>query len=130
MIVLTTLIVTFVPQHESNAVGVSNVQPVPHSSVRGPAQLMVGGLVSTKVMISLQNEEFEQQSVAFQVSVILALHGKLPLVTALKRVTRTVPQQLSNAGGGTGVHGFPPAVLPHMTTWLVHKITGGVVSTT
>ena len=72
---LRTLIVTFVPQHASKAVGVSNVQPVPHSSVLGPLQLIIGGFVSISVTICVQNEEFEQQSVAFHVSVMFALHG-------------------------------------------------------
>src|SRR3954465_14997767 len=58
-IVLSTVIVTFVPQHASKAVGVSNVQPVPHSSVRGPLQLITGGFVSIIVTTCVQNEEFE-----------------------------------------------------------------------
>ena len=128
---LRTLIVTFVPQHASNAVGVSNVQPVPHSSVLGPLQLIIGGFVSISVTICVQNEEFEQQSVACHVSVMFALQGKFPFVIALNSDTTTVEQQLSVAVGGVGVHPPPgnPLALTHTATWFVQKITGGIVST-
>jgi len=129
--VLSTVIVTFVPQHASKAVGVSKVQPVPHSSVRGPLQLITGGFVSIIVTTCVQNEEFEQQSVACHVKVIVALQGKLPFVIALNKETRTAEQQLSVAVGGVGVQPPPgkPLAFLQTTTWLVHVITGGVVST-
>src|SRR5256885_6676236 len=106
--------VIFVPQQASKAVGVSNVQPVPHSTVLGPAQLTMGGLVSVMVMISVQKAELEQQSVAFQVKVMISLQGTEPLVTALKMVTLTAAQQASTAVGGVSTQppGVPAAV-PH-----------------
>src|SRR4051812_23265605 len=122
--------VTFVPQQASNAVGVSKVQPVPHSSVRATPQLMLGGLVSMSVTISVQNDEFEQQSVACQLRVMT--WGQGPFVTALTSVTVTLAQQASNAVGGTSVQPpGVPAALPHLYVWLLlHVITGGMVSTT
>jgi hypothetical protein len=115
-IVLRTVTVTFVPQHESKAVGGSKVQLVPHSSVRAGPQRMVGGLVSTSVTTSVQKDEFEQQSVACQFRVIVALHGNEPFVIAFTSETVTVPQQASTALGGFGTHP-PPGVpaLPHCT---------------
>ena len=118
VMLLTTVMVTLVPQHASKAVGGSNVQPVPHSTVLGPAQLMVGGFVSTIVATSVQIAVFEQQSVAFHVKVTVPLHGTTPLlVTTLISVTRTVPQHASNADGGNACQPFVvPAVLAH---WIV-----------
>ena len=130
--VLSTVIVTFVPQQPSNATGGSNVQPMPHASVRATPQVMVGGFVSVSVTTSLQKDEFEQQSVAFQFSVMMALHGNEPLVTALTSDTATVPQQASTADGGIGVQP-PPGVPadPQATNWLLlHVMTGGIVSMT
>src|SRR5437879_1913814 len=67
--VLTTLIVTFVPQQASRAVGVSKVQGVPHSTTLFDGQLMTGGVVSDTVMVWLQVLVLPQQSVANQTRV-------------------------------------------------------------
>ena len=95
--------VTFVPQHASNAVGVSNVQPVPHSSVRGPLQLMFGGFVSISVTTCVQNAELEQQSVACHVSVMFAaapyvlefLKAPWPSHAAVAAATAPIPRGTS-----------------------------------
>ncbi len=106
---LRMLIVTLVPQQISNAVGGSNVQPVPHSTTLGPAQMRIGGFVSVMVTISVQKAVLVQQSTACQVSVMISLQGTEPLVTALNRETMTlVPQQASVAKGGVRVQ--PPGV--------------------
>ena len=68
---LSARIVTFVPQHWSKAVGGSYVHAVPHSTILFGEQVMDGGLVSVMVISSVQNAEFVQQSVAFQVSVMI-----------------------------------------------------------
>src|SRR4051812_23154032 len=54
VVVLTIRIVTFVPSQESLAVGGVNSHGVPQSKVRLPAQLKLGGVVSTTVTIWLQ----------------------------------------------------------------------------
>src|SRR5262245_61120607 len=104
---LSTVRVTFVPQQRSNVFGVSNVQPEPHSSVLGPLQIRIGGLVSVMVMVSVQYATLVQQSTARQVTVMISLQGTEPLVMALNTETVTLlPQQASKAVGGVGCH--PP----------------------
>jgi len=53
VIVLRTVVVTFVPQQESVALGASNVQAEPHSTVLFVAQVMSGGEVSSTVTVAL-----------------------------------------------------------------------------
>jgi hypothetical protein len=126
---LRTKTATFEPQHGSKAVGVSNVQPEPHSTVFGPAHVMIGGLVAMTLTTLVQKAAFEQQSTACQIRVTKALHGIGPLVIALRSETVTfVPQQASKAVGGVGCQPFVP-LAPQTTTWLLAQvITGGVVS--
>jgi hypothetical protein len=123
--------VILVPQHWSKVFGMSHVQALPHSSVRGPAQKMTGGLVSTNVTVSVHTLRFVQQSAACHVSVRTSLQGPGTFVKTLRSVTVTLlVQQASNAAGGMGVQGVPLGVTnPHGTTWLLlQMITGGVVS--
>jgi hypothetical protein len=68
---LATVIVMFVPQQSSIAVGVSKVQPEPHSTAFGPAQVTIGGFVSMMLTVSVQKAALVQQSTAFQVSVMI-----------------------------------------------------------
>ena len=51
VVVLTMVIVTFVPSHRSWAPGRSKVHGVPHSTVLPAAQLSAGGVVSTTVTV-------------------------------------------------------------------------------
>ena len=67
--VLTRVIVTFVPSQMSLATGGVNVHGVPHSTIRLPAQVRFGGVVSTTVMFWLQVEMLVQESIARQVRV-------------------------------------------------------------
>jgi len=110
--VFKTVMVTFVPQQASNAVGGSNVQAVPHCTILLGEQLMIGGLVSTIETTSVQKAALVQQSTARHVRVTIALHGSEALVTALNSETTTfVPQHASMAVGGVNRIGVP--VCPH-----------------
>src|SRR5258708_5851397 len=110
-----TAIVMLLPQQASKAVGVSKVHPVPHSTTLGPAQVTTGGLVSMTLTVFVQKGALEQQSTAFQVTVMILLHGTTPLVTMLTSDTVTlVPQQASTAEGGVGCQlGGRPEAMPH-----------------
>ena len=72
--VLSTVMVTFVPQQASKAVGSSKLQVEPHSTVLLLAQVITGGVVSSTVTVWLQVLLLPQQSVAFQVRVINWAH--------------------------------------------------------
>jgi hypothetical protein len=98
--VLTIVIVTFVPQHASNAVGGSKFHADPHWTVLFAAQVNVGGVVSVIRTISVQVAVFVQQSWACHVMVSIKLHGAALLVTTFSIVTSGFGQQLSVAGGG------------------------------
>ena len=67
--VLSTVMVTFVPQQASMAVGAVNDHGVPQLTVRLLAQVRTGGCVSTSVIVWLHVAVFEQQSMACQVRV-------------------------------------------------------------
>jgi hypothetical protein len=67
--VVRTVMVTFVPQQASTAVGGSNDQFEPHWTVLLVEQVMTGGVVSTILTISMHVAVFEQQSMACQVIV-------------------------------------------------------------
>lgn len=64
------------------------------------AHVGTGGKVSVTVTVSTQVEKLVQQSVAFQVMVMVLLHGPTPFVTALSMMTVGLEQQLSVADGG------------------------------
>src|ERR1035437_3937944 len=123
--VLRMRTVRFVPQQMSVAVGGSNIQAEPAVTVLLGTQVMLGGVVSTTVTVSVQVMKLVQQSSAFQIRLIT--HGQAPLVPVLLRVTATlVPQQASEAVGGVKFQ-----VEPHWTVMLGAQVmTGGVVSTT
>jgi hypothetical protein len=109
--VFRTVMVMLVPQQASKAVGVSKVQPVPHSTCLGPAQLTTGGFVSMMVTTSVQKAVLEQQSTACQVRVTVPLQGTAPLVTALTNETVALPlQQTAVAVGDVGCQ--PPPGKP------------------
>ena len=61
--------VTLVPSHKSIAVGGVKSQGARQSTTRLDAQVNVGGLVSTTVMVWLQVELFVHESVARHVRV-------------------------------------------------------------
>ena len=69
VIVVSTVMVTFVPQQRSKAVGGSNDQMASHWTVLLLAQVITGGVVSITWTTSVQVEVFVQQSVACQVLV-------------------------------------------------------------
>jgi hypothetical protein len=123
--VLTTALVTG-PQR-SVAVGSSNVQASAHSTVLSGAQAMVGGIVSTTVMVWLQNAMFPHRSVAPHVRVAKKVMPHKALVSVSKTITVTlVPSQISFAEGGVKLK-----CAPHSTRRSgAQVIVGGMVSTT
>src|SRR5262245_5125623 len=92
-------------QQASVATGVSNVQPLPHSTVLSGEQVSTGGVVSALVTTWLQKFVLLQQSYATHVRVMIC--GQLPLVTVLKTLTIGFEQQLSEAVGGSNVQPEP-----------------------
>ena len=116
--VLKTVIVTLVPQQMSEAVGESNDQLEPHSTVLLVAQVMTGGSGVLTVTSRVQELVWPWQSVASQVSVMS--HGHMPLVCDQTRVgVRATLQQLSQAYGGL------QPIEPHSTVRLVQMMVGG-----
>src|SRR6266403_2096277 len=86
---------------------------------------MIGGVVSTTVMIWLQVALLVQQSVACQVRVMTDGHAELLVVVPSTLIVKLVPQQRSTALGGSKLQ-----AAPHSTVLLVAQVnTGGVVST-
>lgn len=73
VIVLMTVIVTFVPQQASTAVGWPKVQALPHSTILLLAQVMTGGVVSTTVTFWVQTPRVapEQLSMMNQVLIMI-----------------------------------------------------------
>ena len=71
VIVVNTMMVTFVPSQTSLAVGGVKVHAVPHSNVKARPQFMDGGVVSTTRTVWLHVERFVQASNASQVRVAL-----------------------------------------------------------
>ena len=78
---------TFVPEQASEAVGESNVQGVPNSTVLLAAHVRTGAVVSMIRTVWLQVAELEQESVARQVRVTLKVAPHAP--TLLVRVLTT-----------------------------------------
>jgi hypothetical protein len=119
-----TVIVTFVPQHASNAVGASNVHAVPHWTVLFGAQATTGGAVSVTITVWLQVAVLPQQSTACQLRVWVRVQPTMFVVVLVIVTVTFVPQQRSEAVGGVNVHGVPQLKL----RLLAQVSTGGVVS--
>jgi hypothetical protein len=93
---------------------------------------MTGGSESTTMTELVQKEALPQQSVAFQITVMMSWHGARVLVVAELMTMVTPPpapevfvQQLSVAVGKLNVHG-----VPHCTVWFGPQVmTGGTLST-
>src|SRR5215470_5097494 len=110
-------------QHRSVAVGGSNVQFEPHSTVLFVAQVRTGGVVSTIVTVCLQVFVLPQQSRATQTRVMNC--GQVPLVN-VPNTKIPAKQQLSVAVGVPNSHGWPHSNVRSGG----HEVnTGGVVST-
>jgi hypothetical protein len=94
-----TEIVTLVPSQRSRARGRTNVQGVPHSTVKSSEQIMAGGVVSTKVTIWLQVFELPHKSLALHVLVTVNRAGQKMLgglvIVRRTAITTFVPSQLS-----------------------------------
>src|SRR5574342_204166 len=101
--VLTISMTTLVPSHTSTAVGRVKANCVPHSASWSPAQVMLGGSVSTTVMVWLQKASLPQASLARQVRRALNSSGQretATLVTVLTiSMTTLVPSHTSTAVG-------------------------------
>jgi hypothetical protein len=104
-----------------------SVEPVKHSTVASGTSSIVGGVVSTTVIVCTQLEALPQASVAVQVRII-TLDAPHPGVTASVKPTPRV-LQLSVA---VAVPVAAGRVLPPHSTiaFRGHVITGAVVSTT
>src|ERR1051326_682336 len=110
VMVLSTVMATFVPQQPSSAVGGSKVQALPHWTVLLGAQVIIGGVVSTIVTVWLQRgEAFPQQSVACHCRVAMVVHGEPAVFVTVPIVASVtfVPQQASRTVGGSKVQGSP-----------------------
>jgi hypothetical protein len=129
VVVVTTMIVTFVPSQASTALGGVNTSGAPHSTVKLVPQLRIGAVVSTTVIVWLQVAVFVHRSAALQVRVTLKRVGQMLAGTLVVVVTTVivtfVPSQLSTAEGSANTSGAPHS----MVTLLAHVTTGGVVST-
>jgi hypothetical protein len=129
VVVLTTTMVTLVPSHGSVDPGIANTQVEPHSTTASFAQVIVGGVVSTTVMVWLHTALLLHASVARHVRVAVKVlpHWPARLVTVpvIVRVT-LVPSHRSLAVGRSKLHG-----VPHSTVFSPAQLSeGGVVSTT
>jgi hypothetical protein len=120
------VIVTFVPLQMSKAVGGLKLHGCPHSAVLSGAQVMLGGVVSTTVMVWLHVAELPHLSIAVQTRVAENVLPQSPLVTVLTvTMIRFVPSQVSTAVGGVKLHG-----VPHSTNRLgAQEMAGGALST-
>ena len=127
VLVLRMRTVTFVPPQKSVPVGASKFHAVPNSMVLFGAQAATGGVVSTIRTVWLAKLRLPQPSAACQVRVAIKVvpHEPTAFVMVLKMVGVTTPRQLSEAVGGSKLHG-----LPHSTVLLAGEVMdGGVVST-
>src|ERR1043166_857100 len=84
VLVLRMVMVTLVPLQASVAVGLSKLQALPHWTVLLLAQVMTGGVVSTTVMVWLQELLLPQMSLTSQVRVATSSGQEPRLVTVLK----------------------------------------------
>ena len=125
----TKVTVTLVSQ-VSLAVAVPKLgaAPATHSSVWFEAQVMTGGLVSTKVMVCEQEAVLVQASVAVQVRWKILTAGQVAGSVTSTKVTVTLVSHMSVA---VGVPKMGAAPVTHASVWLEAQVTtGGVVSTT
>src|SRR5437588_632267 len=104
--VLTIVIIGAGPQ-TSVALGASKLHAVPHSMVLDPAQVIVGGVVSTTVTVWLHCALLVQASVACQVRVAVIVFPHDALVTVLTIVIVGVGSQASVALGVSKLHAVP-----------------------
>src|SRR5436190_13119760 len=81
--VLRIRTVGFAPSQLSEALGMANIQAVPHSTVWSLPQVNEGGVVSITVTVWLQVERLVHWSVASQVRVAEKVRPHKPLVTVL-----------------------------------------------
>src|SRR5687767_4568641 len=86
-------------QQEFAAVGGSNVQSKPQSTVLFVGQLKMAAFVFTTVTICVQVMLLVQQSVAVHVRVMYC--GQTPFVTVTNASVMFVPQQSSETAGGS-----------------------------
>src|SRR5262249_21548562 len=118
--------ITLVPSHESNAVGVSKLHPVPGATVRLLGQVSTGAVVSTIVIVCVQVLVDPQQSIAVQVRLTMAFPNG-PITWLSLKVTMGAGSQSSIAMARPIklrlVH-----VLQSAVRSIGHAITGGVTS--
>jgi hypothetical protein len=125
-VVTSTNAISTVASQASVAVGGVNTGDAGHSigDVWTP-QVIVGGVISSTVIIPLQVAVLPQSSVAVQVRVTLYVPAHEPAVVASTKVISTVASHASVAVGGinTGTEGQSIG-----DVWAIHVIVGGVIS--
>ena len=106
---------TFVPSHTSTAVGRVKANGLPHSTIWSPAQVRFGGVVSTMVIVWLQNVSFVQLSIARHVRRTESSpgqRGRTRLVVVLTiSMTTFVPSHTSTAVGRVNANGLPHSTI-------------------
>ena len=127
VLVLRIVMLTFVPEQRSLAVGASKFQPLPHSTVRLPPQESVGGVVSTRVTVWLQVARLVQASTASHVRVAVNAPAQAPaLVTVPTMRTTGLGSQWSATLGASKAQ-----AAPHSTVLAAPQVsTGATVSRT
>ena len=116
VVLLSTVITTFVPLQASKADGGSKLQIEPQTTVLSGTQVRVGGVVSTTVTAWLQVLVWLQLSVAIQVRVMTC--GQAPLVMVLTMEIVTVGSlQVEVAFGGS-----KSQTEPHVTVLLDEQV--------
>src|SRR6185436_7425964 len=101
VVVLTTRMITLVPSQTSIAKGGVKIIGWPHSMVWFAAQVMLGGVVSTTVIVWLQMLLLPQLSVVLQVRVMVVR----------TRMITLVPSHPSTAKGGVKRMGWPHSIV-------------------
>src|SRR6185436_6889231 len=127
--VLVISITTLVPSQASTAVGRVKANGVPHSTIWSCAQVRLGGVVSTIVIVWLQNVSLVQVSYARHVRRTVNSPGQrgtvMFVVVLVISITTLVPSHASTAVGRVKANGWL-----HSTIWLSAQVRfGGVVST-
>src|ERR1051325_9235903 len=115
------------PPQLSVAVGASKSQAVPHCTVLLDAQVMIGAVVSLKLMVCRQLALLPQPSVAVQVRRMLALPVQFVAPKESPKTRLVMPPQVSVAVA-TPVLLVVGATVHSRVILVGHTITGGVVS--
>ena len=115
----------FVPHASAVAVGISNDQLEPHSTVLLAAHVMLGGVVSATVMIWLQMLVLLQASITAHARTALNVLPQRAFVKVPRITVRFVPHASGSAVGESNIQAEP-----HSTVRLVGQMRSGIVVST